>query len=73
MAGQLERTTHVGVAKCSRCGMRWEADISAPWQRPEGLVEWVVVRPHLHGNTQRSTCRPKGFARAVRATASATF
>jgi hypothetical protein len=52
-------------ARCPRCKGRWDADIGAPWERHDGTWEWVVVRPHLHQNTGRSTCKPKGYARRV--------
>ena len=55
----------VGMGRCSRCKGLETADIGVPWERHDGTWEWVKVRPHLHHNTGRSTCKPKGYARRV--------
>lgn len=70
MGQQIARTTRSGTGRCSRCGTLWDADICTPWQTLDGSwQEWVAVRPHLHGNTQRSTCRPRGYGRQIAAPA----
>lgn len=52
---------------CPRCGYAYTADVGEPWERLDGTwSEWVTVRPHVHGRTGRSTCRPRGFARPAR-------
>ena len=64
----MDKTTHAGTGRCLRCKHLRDADIGTPWQRLDGTwVEWVKVRPHLHGNTYASTCRPRGYARIAKA------
>lgn len=54
------------VVACPRCKHSADATVGEPWTRHDGVWEWVHVVPHLHGNTGRSTCRPKGYARRVK-------
>jgi hypothetical protein len=66
MLAAEKTVTRLGTGRCPRCKHLQDADIGSPWKRLDGKwSEWVVVRPHLHGNTQASTCRPRGYARTA--------